>query len=200
MARPLPYIGAALRGESRSNVATVIIWARDLEIGNLPPVCAMSGRSPEVRLRFAFRTTPREAAAATAGAHPVARGLAGAVVEDVVALRAKGKLPLTRGMRRLVWAGRIGPAVALVIGLFLLTVSESLWHSDAAAATGFWLFALALPVGALFNWRVEPHGKLVGMQGALLLRLSNVHPKFAAAAEANMRTELGRGTSVSDQD
>ena len=174
-------------------MATVTMWAHDFEMRNVPPVCTMSGRTAECWARFAFRSQPREAAAPTMAAHLLAGGLIGAVLEDLVALRAKGQLPLTRRMRLVLRLARLTPALMLVAGLLLLATAESVWHSDTLAGLGFAVFVVALPIGALVNWRLEPHGSLRRINGTVILKLTNVHPAFAAAEEANLLYELEQG-------
>jgi hypothetical protein len=180
-------------------MAAVIIWARDFETRNLPPVCAISGRPAACWVRFGFRSTPSKAQGPIAGAHlagllvGTAGGLVGPLVEDLVALRGKGYLPLTRSMSRFVRMGRIGPGLALALGLLVAVVGGTV-QSLPWEAAGFTTFVLAMPIGMVANWRLEPHGAVGRFNGALVLRLTNVHPNFAAAEEQSQRDALEQGT------
>jgi hypothetical protein len=120
--------------------------------------------------------------------------LLGPLVEDLVALRAKGYLPLTRSMRRLVRVGRVGPGIALVVGPLVAVAGGALQWIPLVAA-GIAIFILAMPVGMLVNWRLEPHGELRRINGALIVKLTNVHPNFAAAEEKSQREALDQGKS-----
>jgi hypothetical protein len=167
------------------------MWARDFETGNLPPVCAISGKPAQCWQKFGFRSTPRQAEIPVAAMHLLGSPLA-ALVEDLVALRAKGNLPLTRGMRRVVRIARLAPALLLVVGL-VLTFSWDIWHSGTVEAIGFGLFVFAIPTGMVANWRIEPHGSLRRINGILILKLTNVHPNFAAAEAESLHHELEQG-------
>jgi hypothetical protein len=96
-------------------------------------------------------------------------------------------------MRRLVSIGRIGPGLVLAVGLLVAVVGGML-QSVAWEAAGFVTFLIAMPIGILVNWRLEPHGALRRVNGALVLRLTNVHPSFAAAEEKSQREAFEQGT------
>lgn len=95
-------------------------------------------------------------------------------------------------MRRLVRIARVTPGLVLPIGLVLL-FSWDMWHSGTVEAVGFAVFVLAMPIGMVANWRIEPHGSLRRINGVLILKLTNVHPNFVTAETENQRHELEQG-------
>jgi hypothetical protein len=82
--------------------------------------------------------------------------------------------------------------VALAAGL-LVAVTGVVVQSGTLGLVGFVVFLLAIPIGKVVNWRVEPHGALRRTNGALVLTLKNVHPDFAAAEEKSLRQALEQG-------
>jgi hypothetical protein len=180
-------------------MSAVTMWAYDFETSNLPPVCAISGRPAECWERFRVRGTPAKAVAPIAGATAAgilvggAAGFLAPLIEDAVALRAKGYLPLTRWMRRFVRLGRVVPGLALAAGLLVAVAGVGI-QSGVLGGAGFITFLLAIPVGAIVNWRLEPHGTLRRSNGTLVLKLSNVHPNFVAAEEQSLREALEQGS------
>lgn len=122
-----------------------------------------------------------------------AGGILGALVEDLVALRARGYLPLTLTMWRVVRITRIAPGLFLAGG-FLTAAAGVTVQLDGLIAAGFVVFVLAVPVGAVVGWRVEPHGALSRVNGVLMLKLTNVHADFVVAEVRRQRQALEEGS------
>jgi hypothetical protein len=95
-------------------------------------------------------------------------------------------------MRLFVRIGRLAPGLAVAAGLLVAVAGVGL-QSGTLGAAGFIAFLLAIPVGMLVNWRLEPHGALRRINGTLILKLTNVHPNFAAAEEKSLREALEQG-------
>lgn len=172
-------------------MATVTMWARDFQNSNVPPVCAITGKPAECWQKFGFRSAPRGTEIPEAGLELVA-GPVAMLFAELVLLRAKGYLPLTRGMRRVVRVVRFIPAPVLVVGL-VFTFSWDMFHSGTVSAIGFAVFVLAMPAGLLAKRRIEPQGSLVRINGILILKLTNVHPNFVVAEQASIRHDLEVG-------
>ena len=180
-------------------MATVTLFVSDFATGNLPPVCAISGRPGQVWGKFAFKNVPPRAQAVAGGAHVAAlmagagAGFLGALIEDLSALRAKGYLPLTHRMWRVVRIARVGPGIAMVAGLLVAVAGLGNTGPGAVSAVAFAVFLLAIPVGALVNRRFQPRGTLGRVHGILMLKLTNLHPAFVTAELERQRKALEDG-------
>jgi hypothetical protein len=122
-----------------------------------------------------------------------AGGFLGALIEDLAALRAKGYLPLTRGIWRLVRIARFGPGIALAVGLLVAVAGLGDKGPGLVSAVGFAIFLLAIPVGALVNRLFLPRGTLGRVNGILMLKLTNIHPAFVTAEHERQRKALDDG-------
>jgi hypothetical protein len=96
-------------------------------------------------------------------------------------------------MWRVVRITRIAPGLLLAGGLLTAAAGVTV-QSDALMAAGFVVFLLAIPVGAVVGWRIEPHGALSRVNGVVMLKLTNVHADFVAAEVRRQRQALEEGS------
>jgi hypothetical protein len=178
----------------------LLVWARQLQTREFPPVCAMSGRPSEVWGRFRFVTAP-----AWAGAlHILPLALTGVglvlivLITAVVSRRAGGWLPLTRSSRRqlraIFWTFTgllLGGIAAAFWGLGAIVFAPDMQGSQAAVGLlGVLIGLSSFIIGALGLLTVRPR---VGPQGVVtaqsvrglgnVVELRNVHPVFVIAVQ-----------------
>lgn len=164
-------------------MARTWIPVRDLKAGNLPPVCAKTGAAAKTFY-------PTECSSAPPWAVRVL--LFGVPLRTTTAFgtrRVTGLVPLREDVHahlRLLDVGRWGTAL-LALGLMLLAVATTLMGvplriSQALACAGVSVLGCAGVLAAFgmlrsVNAQIDPDQTWV--------RLSGVHPKFAAAVEAD---------------
>jgi uncharacterized membrane protein len=186
----------ALSGQGKPD--RVLVWARQLERRDLPPICAMSGQPAEVWGRFRFVTAP-----AWAGAlHMLPLILTGVglvlivLITAAVSRRAGGWLPLTRSSRRklrtVFWTftGLLAGGIAAAFwGLGAIVLAPDMQGRQAAIGLLLLVVGLiAFIIGALGFAAVRPR---IGPQGVVtaqwvrglgnVVELRDVHPVFVLA-------------------
>jgi hypothetical protein len=76
----------------------------------------------------------------------------------------------------------------------LLTSTDVAMQSNSLIPVGLAVLFLAVPIGLIvFSWRFAPHGSLRRINGTLILKLTKVHPNFAAAEEKGLREAAEQG-------
>jgi hypothetical protein len=176
----------------------VMVWARQLERREFPPICAMSGQPAQVWGRFRFATAPEW----TGALHLLPLQLTGvglvliALITAAVSRRAGGWLPLTRSCRRklriVFWTftGLLAGGIAAAFwGLGAIVLAPDMQGPQIHMGV-LWLVVglTSFIIGALAFVVVRPR---VGPQGVVTVRwarglgniveLRNVHPAFALA-------------------
>jgi hypothetical protein len=164
------------------------VWAVDLESGRLPNVCIKTGRPTGDRFSVRFATPPEWTALLLIG---VLFGVIGllpyAIIRSVLAVRARGRLPLSAGwivaLRLIGWGAWISAAcgTAVAVTAFFLPGDAGL----AGLIVGLALIVLAIVGVAVYGF-VKPKAKVreAGIPPVRWVELRNVHPAFAAAVLA----------------